>query len=318
MLNLAEIGNEYVDEHICYELRKKFSTVYISENYVFKAFDLSSELYSEEAIQDEVEWDDKMPFINPVLIDVYRNKNEHIKVLVLKRLPTDSNLLWLLINDKIDITKLVFIGKKLESLFKTYPIVNCDSKTLYEGFIKNVEMQLVELHEIIPAAVKHTLINVLYDDGVYSVFQKILVSHNVNIVHGNMFAGNIYVLNNKMIVLDPISPKHISKKSFPFIDTAAYLTDMKFFCNSNYQYIHDCILTSRSDYELCMIHLYIMLKILVRIRFASYEYSGNLSNSVDDIHYTSYQENYIILSEGIDVLIDEIVDLKYYLSIIHS
>lgn len=68
--------------------------------------------------------------------------------------------------------------------------------------------------------------------------------------------------------MDPISINHISKKSFVLMDYASFVTDIGLFSPNNYSFVKTLLTRGHSSNEKFILELFIILKTLVRLRFA--------------------------------------------------
>lgn len=112
------------------------------------------------------------------------------------------------------------------------------------------------------------------------------------LVHGNLFSGNVFFYKEELIVIDPISYNHIARKSFSWMDLATFLVDVRIFKDeSDYLYVYQKVILNMQDYEILVLKLYFILKLLVRIRFAYME------NGLKD-EYSKVNVNEIIITNS--------------------
>ncbi len=153
-LNLNSINRKYSDEVITEQYEKAYSTIFFSSNYVFKVFSSKDNLYNKKAIEDEFAWDDSMPFLKPELYEVRDSSGDELDILVLNRLPIQSNVLFGLVSKRLEVDTIIEVGQKLLKLQEGYKRYSISSNELYENYVSNVELQMSFLDKILSTKIK--------------------------------------------------------------------------------------------------------------------------------------------------------------------
>lgn len=303
-IDLKSIDCKYIDEVITEQYEKAYSTILFSSNYVFKIFPKKDELYNEKAVKDEYDWDCSMPFLKPDLHKIKNPIGDELNILVMNRLPVQSCILFGLINQKLTTDTIIEVGQKILMMQRGYKRHNLSPVELYENYISNVQIQISFLNEVLSQKIKNQICDIIASSMCKNAFLKQENGVSCSLVHGNMFTGNIFFCSSDIVIIDPISVNHPSRFSYPDIDIATYLVDLKLLLteeNYNFCFYHITKLLPQSRIHL--IKFYFLLKLLVRIRFAYVELKmPNLTHEIN--------MNYRVAKIGSDILARYINELE--------
>lgn len=292
------IQKNYNGQNIIYIQDKAYSTLFFTLNYVFKVFPQNSTEYDFIAIQHEFEWDSRMPIIKPKLLSIMDDLNQAFLVLEMLRLPQSSNLLSMLLEKRLSSKMILQIGVQLWDTISYFEQNEMCWEQLYTNYMINLKRQLWGLDK--DFGYIYNRINWVFDNSnIKMAFKMARKKEKPVIIHGNMFSGNIYYFENQLIILDPISFNHISKISLKEMDIASFLTDIGIFHSETYKDIKKKLL-KMLDINETILQLYVVLKTLVRFRFALCEYSFK-KESNNNLHY----ENQIIIENAETLFIQE-------------
>lgn len=307
MMELNQISRKLVGEGLELVLEKAYCTILFTSNYVIKLFSRNKREYDAQAIRYEYLWDKSMPFLCAKFEDNIELNNSDISALILKRIPYSSNMLYRLVNNNIskeEIVEWVYLVRKLMSRL---PKIDTISEELYRNYILNLELQISKLNDKVNPELLHQLEEIENNGNVMDLFEKIGKKEKAVLVHGNLFSGNVFFYKEELIVIDPISYNHIARKSFSWMDLATFLVDIRIFKDeSDYLYVYQKIILNMQDYEILVLKLYFILKLLVRIRFAY------LENGLKD-EYSKVNVNEIIITNSEKILKSEIKNILYEL-----
>lgn len=303
-IDLKSIDCKYIDEVIIDKYEKAYSTILFSSNYVFKIFSQKDELYNEKAAKDEYDWDCAMPFLKPNLYKIRDSIGDEFNILVMNRMPIQSNILFGLINQKLAIDTIIEVGQKILMMQERYKRHNLSSVELYEKYISNVQVQISFLNKILSSKIQNQICDIVASSMCKNVFLDQGKDGACTLVHGNMFTGNIFFHYGDIVIIDPISVNHSSKYSYPDIDIASYLVDLKFLLTKkNYNFCSYHIIKLLPQNRIHLIKFYFLLKLLVRIHFAYVELEmPNLSHEIN--------MNYRVAKIGADILSQYINELE--------
>lgn len=272
VFNIRSLENTYIQEHILDVYQKAYSILLFSEHYVFKIFFAESGIYDLAAVESEYEWDCTMPFLCPKIYTNVEIEGKSGSVLVMKKLPQTSNILYMVLNGKVTVEKLGRLGRQISDFFHDYKCCKVSAQALYRSYIENVQQQLSELRGDIANNYIYRIEKIIKSDVVRNLFCINGKRNTAKMVHGNMFLGNIFYYLDKTIVIDPISINHVARVSYEEMDLAAYLIDLKILLKrEDYQRVFESVTKDMEDYRILMLKLYSLLKLLVRIRFSSIE-----------------------------------------------
>jgi len=271
-IDIKGIDYKYINEEIIERYEKAYSTVLFSPNYVFKVFHQKDDLYNAKAAEDEYEWDCSMPFLNPVFHKICDSNGNEYCMLVMNRLPVQSNLLFKLINHTLTTDTIVEVGQKILALQDGYEGYDLSSDELYENYISNMNMQISYLNEKLSLSLKKKINDIVASNMCKDAFSAQGNDISCSIVHGNMFTGNIFLYCDDLVIIDPISIFHLGRYSYPDIDIATYLADLKLLLpEEDYNLCFNHITKSLPLLRIHLINFYLLLKLLVRLRFAYIE-----------------------------------------------
>lgn len=282
-IDLKSIDCKYIDEVITEQYEKAYSTILFSSNFVFKFFSNKNGIYNTKAIEDEYNWDCSMPFLRPNLHKIKNPFGDELNILVMNRLPVQSNILFGLLNHKLTSDTIIQVGQRILEIEADYKQHNLSCVKLYENYISNVQVQVSYLEEILSPNLRNRIYDIIASIICKNAFFKQENNISCSQVHGNMFTGNIFFHSDNIVIIDPISVNHPSRFSYPDIDIATYLVDLKLLLteeNYNFCFYHITKLLPRSRIHL--IKFYFLLKLLVRIRFAYVELKmPNLTHEIN-------------------------------------
>lgn len=305
-IDVARLNCKYAGEIIEEQYEKAYSTILFSDNYVFKVFSQEDDLYDYLAIENEYEWDCTMPYLSPVLHRIESPAGQPLDVLVMKRLPKQSNILFGLVNYKMEITTIVEVGYKILEFEREYKKHNRVAMEIYHNYIINVKTQIKFLDNKISNTLRKKILSMIDNPIVESVFLNPGENNPVSVVHGNLFSGNIFYYDGQVIIIDPISIHHMGRISYPDMDIASFLVDLKILLSPNdFCYCWNSIVGMLSKNRIQIIEYYMLLKLLVRLRFAFIEqnsnnlmYENNMNLRIIDIGEDVLQE-YVEYLDGI-------------------
>lgn len=292
MLTLNDICKNIVGEELESIIEKAHCDILFTSNYVIKIFGKDKGDYNRDILMNEYIWDKKMPFLSAYIKENINVGGVYKTVLVLKRIPYYANLLYKLTHSDINNDQIIRIGQLVKKLIYSYPADKIGVDIIYKNFISNLDKQIQYLDD----KISPKLLTLVYEfrnrTDLMQFFLKVGQIDNVVTVHGNLFSGNIFYLNEKLIVIDPISNNHIAKKSFRHIDLATFFVDIILFNKGIcFEKIFSCLTDNMEYYEIILIRLYMVLKLLVRLRFAYME-QGLLDE------YSDLNVNLVIISRA--------------------
>jgi hypothetical protein len=282
-MNLNKQTLDLVGESIDTILDKVFCTVVFTAHYVVKYF---KDDYNEELVKYEYDWDKGIP-----LLDV-KLASDNYRTIIMNRLPKDSNILYKLVNNSLTNEGIIKIGKFIKQITCTYETANSTIQNIYESYINNLNIQKKYLEDKVNL---EQLNNWKTNGEIYDIF---IMSEKIpKIVHGNMFSGNMFLIEDDVIVIDPLSLKHMAKHSFEIVDLATFLVDVCIFkSKKDYIFIKNILTNDFDDNEKEIFELYFLLKFLVRVRFAF------LENELQDEYLKDCKVNQRIISSVDKVL----------------
>lgn len=303
MLELNQISKMLVNENIESILEKLHCTVLFTSSYVIKIFPENSLKYDAEILYNEYLWDKQMPYLSAELVENIIFDGFNINVLTLKRLPLYTNILYKLIHDDLSNEKIVLIGDLINNLIYTLPSIEITPKELYKNYISNLNLQITELNDKLSLELISLLNEICNSRVILNLFEMKMESEKAVLVHGNLFSGNMFYYRNKLIVIDPISYNHIARKSFSNMDLATFLVDIRIFkTDEDFSNIFNRMTSKMKDYDIIITQLYLVLKLLVRLRFAYIE-----SNFRDE--YYDFNINEIIIIKCKKMILEETKNL---------
>lgn len=281
---LAQLSKSVVCEELEFVLEKAYCTIVFTKKYVIKIFCRNKREYDIEAIKHEYNWDQAMPLLSARFIESVPFRGADSSVLILNRLPENSNIMHGLVHNKLSREDIVKIGNLIKKLRNYYSKITITPKSLYKNYIANLDIQIKTLGEkgfdLLPKY-KEICNNPL----LLEIFEDVGKTQQAMLIHGNLFSGNIFYSQNELIVIDPISYNHIARRSFPQMDLATFLVDVQIFKRSEYLDVYEALTYDMQPCEIMLIHLYRFLKLLVRQRFAYME--CKLSNKRSDANVNS-------------------------------
>lgn len=303
-IDLKSINYKYIDEVIIEQYEKAYSTVLFSSNYVFKIFSNKDGIYNAKAIEDEYNWDYSMPFLKPNLHKIKNSVGDELNILVMNRLPVQSNILFGLLNQTLTSNMIIEVGHRILKIEADYKKHNLSCVELYENYISNVQVQISFLKEVLSQNLKNQICDIIASNMCKNAFLKQENNIFCSLVHGNMFTGNIFYYSGNIIIIDPISINHLSRFSYPDIDIASFLVDLKILLTEkDYNFCSSRIVKLLPQNRIHLIKFYFLLKLLVRIHFAYVELEmPNL------MHEKSM--NYQVMKMGVSILSQYISELE--------
>lgn len=307
---LKKISNNLVEEDIEAILEKAYCTIIFTHNYVIKIFCRNKREYNAKAIYYEYMWDKNMPLLSARFVEHILFNGIDSSALILNRLPLWSNLLYQLAHDGISNKEILQIGILVKKLICSYSESEMDIENLYENYILNLKLQIEKLKGKIDSKLITDLRKLQDNQLLLNIFRENRKTSNVALIHGNLFSGNIFYYKKELVVIDPISYNHVARKSFPHMDLATFLVDIRIFKSElDYFNIYKKMAAGMQIWEVILMQLYLILKLLVRLRFAYMEI--NLRDEYSDVNV-----NDIIINNGKQILKEElnniVEELKEY------
>lgn len=302
---LKKISNNLVGEDIESILEKAYCTIIFTRQYVIKIFCRNKREYDAKAIYFEYMWDKSMPLLSARFVDHISFNGVDSNALILNRMPFRSNLLYQLSHDRISNKEILQIGALVKELIGSYSESEIDAETLCGNYILNLKLQTEKLKRKIDSELISELEKLQDNQLLLKVFKKNKKINNAALVHGNLFSGNIFYHENKLVVIDPISYNHVARKSFPHMDLATFLIDVRIFKNElDYFNIHKKMVTGMQICESLLMQLYLILKLLVRLRFAYMEISLRDEYSNMNINEIIINKSKKILGKELENIVD--------------
>lgn len=296
---LNEISKKLVNEDVESILEKAYCSVLFTSTYVIKLFGGNKREYDEKALQHEYLWDKSMPYLSARFVESIEFCGINISALILRRIPNSANMLYKLICNEIVNKEILQVGNLIKNLVFNFQKIEVTPETLYKNYISNLDLQITELNGKLELSSINILRKLCNSHGVLQVFKETEKNSFAALIHGNLFSGNIFYYQNELIVIDPISYNHIARKSFPHMDLAAFLVDVRLLKSySDYLKIYIRMTSGLSDCEILLTQLYFFLKLLVRLRFSYME-----KNLYDE--YFNVNINEIIILNGKKVIFEE-------------
>lgn len=305
MQRLRQISKDLVGEETEAILEKAYCTMLFTSNYVIKLFCRNKREYDEKALNYEYLWDKNMPYLEARFVKNIMLDGLDVSALILKRMPYSSNMLYKLSHDEMANEEIDYIGKLIKDLICNTPKIEISPEILYKNYIHNLNLQIKKLDKKINSRLEIVLKKIYYSHEVFNIFRAVNEIKSAALVHGNLFSGNIFFYRNELIVIDPISYNHVARRSFPHMDMATFLVDIRILKNDQeYFDIYRKIICDMKECEIILMHLYLLLKLFVRLRFAY------LENDLRD-EYSEFDINEVIIANSPDILAKE---MEYLLS----
>ena len=264
---------ETLGEDVTEILEKAHCTIAFAGSYVVKFFNKGFDKYDEVAIAHEYEWDKKMSSSPPLLFRDVKYMGMSIFVLVLTKFPKESNLMFKMLHHEADDNILYSVCKHINEISDSYEAIQITPDDMLNYYIQNISLQIARIGDKIPDHLNHSIRNFMENTANLNLFKKAISDKKAVCVHGNMFSSNIYYYKAKTTILDPLSYNHFARKSCRIADLATFFADIRIFQPlSKYLRIFKRMSISFDENDLAIFQLYIILKILVRYRFALMEY----------------------------------------------
>lgn len=267
MIDYYKIVEEITKEKIDKILKKAYCTVIFTANYVLKFFEVSN--YSD--IKNEFLWDYQYSVLSVELL-MEKVDGQTCYILKMNRIEDSTNVLNRLLKEDLSNFLAIKIGVSLKDVFANYRKIDISPKRLHENFMINYKNQLIYLRDKLFSDTIIKLEELLCKNNLLKLFYDISKISSAFEIHGNLFCGNIFYYHENTVIIDPISNSHIAKKSYKYMDLANYLVDLFIFKKEkDYNFIFKSIVCNMSPTEILIIRIFLLLKLLVRLRFAYLE-----------------------------------------------